>query len=1224
MVDTPRISLGESAAAKARRIQSTQSRVDTATVASSAVVERKAPESTAPVTGFTAREPTGVVPKSTALQQTQDYEAPLEATKLESFGAAMGGLAIDWIREGKSMYLYDRDPEFDPSALNDEFFTKHGAGTKLEVSYLADSRTFEDWQQKTEYVQDQRMRAQAMADNPWSSTAGSLLDIDLALSAVPIVGWGSKAARVGEGSRKLARVKAGAVAAGATVAIQDAQGDSTLRTPQQQMIDASIMGMARMFAPLAKAPVAPTAVIQATEEVVSTAGTTAPKATQKPIVASTDAARAKALEEAQVVGRTDAEIAAEPKHIRGDLRKARAAERKAAVEKVNKEFDELDAAAYAAANPTRADKLKAINATEDAEVATIERTYSDSVAELKASNPPLEQSVYDARVAELAVERQTGLDQAKAKRVAAREELDIKLVAPTDTQRIAQQAMDELAVIQSVHPTGSPAQQVAKNKWIAKFQSTADELNWLTQGDTNTVVNKLYSNPAINNGDDVVSAQNVYLNNYEARLMGIEDSLKSAVAATGIRDNPYTRWTGKYREATQQVSADFQVAMQKLDAEALAYYSANGKVPDRALYAQMIEATGHHPSMKKLMNDYIDSGFATKIYDDVYDRGWLTREVTDPVTGVKSTVNGMDDVVRRPSYMNLKHSYDKIEHSVNVRKIATMDEMADFIGHQIAKMYPDLLNPKNATKTFVLSERQIGQHFIQTQANSARSLSDVSSTGMNKTQIADILTQVGGMTNKEAGVVAKRMFDEMHAKGTNTPKNLRRRIEWDWSAKMRTSSGHELTMRDIVDDSVMGNLEDYARSSAHRNGMADYGLNSVSELENLLESYLSKLPEGTNVQQARQFMQNTRDVILGRAIENNPVPEGIRSAQAIADLFLLANSGLYTMIDIATQMQKVGVIRSLPAMKQGMKATFNNLSKFSATEAKELEDILTGRLLAGSRFKNFTVRYADNFEVSAGIHEAAQHYGQTARFLNLSESLKRFQVGILSSVYVNNLKGAMTGSAKELKFMKDKLKMSDTLIKEIQGEYAKHGTKIDNWKNSTRIKYEQKVFHDADNLAMNVHRGEVPAILEHSQVGRIIFPYMRYAFGMQNKVLRRTINRDGAAGIAMLLAVQIPTAMLVGASINIRKGEEYDKDLLALTLRSMSALGSLNYPMEIALSGVSSSGVTAAAPFSKTYNLGKEVISGGGDGEFSWRQAKVNSPLNAAVPLDLLLLALEE
>ena len=1140
MVDAVKLTLGTSREEKARRV-ATHSYDGIAKGVSRTGGSRVPVQE--PQVGYDKTGATGVVEKSTAEQAADNYVAPLEATKLESFGAAFGAVGTDYFKAIKGELIYDYDPTFKHNGLSDEFFKQNGAGSPEEVRMLSNSKSYQHWADNKERIIDSRMRAQAMADNPISAMAGSLVDVDLALTAVPILGAGSKAAKTASTTQRLAtRAGAGAVAAGGTVGVQSLLGDSLGRTDTQKAVDASIVGMARMFAPLAKAPAAPTTVVQATEEVAGTM----PRYVETE--ASVNGRWAIARQEAENVKLTNVELSTLDgvAQGRGAARRALLAEKKA-----------------------------------------------KAVAEVDAQFKPLAEAA-------------------------------AKAVADESTRKIAQQAMDELAELQRVHPTGSPAQQVAKNKWIAKFQSTADELNWLTQGDTNTVVNKLYSNPAINNGDDVVSAQNVYLNNYETRLMGIEDSLKSAVAATGTKDNPYTRWTGKYREATQQVSADFQVAMQKLDADALAYYSLQGKVPDRAMYAQMIEQLPHHPSMKKLMNDYIDSGFATKIYDDVYDRGWLTREVTDPVTGLKTTVNGMDDVVRRPSYMNLKHSYDKIEHSVNVRKVATMDEMADFIGHQIAKMYPDLLNPKNAAKTFVLSERQVGQHFIQTQANAARNLSDVSSTGMNKTQIADILTQVGGMTNKEAGVVAKRMFDEMHAKGTNTPKNLRRRIEWDWSAKMRTSSGHELTMRDIVDDSVMGNLEDYARSTAHRNGMADYGLNSVSELENLLESYLSKLPEGTNVQQARQFMQNTRDVILGRAIESNPVPEGVRSAQAIADLFLLANSGLYTFIDIATQMQKVGVIRSLPAMKQGMKATFNNLSKFSATEAKELEDILTGRLLAGSRFKNFTVRYADNFEVSAGIHEAAQHYGQTARFLNLSESLKRFQVGILSSVYVNNLKGAMTGSAKELKFMKDKLKMSDTLIKEIQTEYAKHGTKIDNWKNSTRIKYEQKVFHDADNLAMNVHRGEVPAILEHSQVGRVIFPYMRYAFGMQNKVLRRTLNRDGAAGLAMLLAVQIPTAMLVAASINTRKGEEYDKDMLALTLRSMSALGSLNYPMEIALAGISGGGVTAVAPFSKTYNLGKEVISGGGDGEFSWRQAKVNSPVNAAVPIDILLLALEE
>lgn len=1101
------------------------------------------PTATETPVGYTPQASTGVLDKTSEELKVDNYTAPLEATKLESFGAAFGAVGIDYFKAAKGELVFDYDPDFKHQELSDEFFKNEGVGTKENLRMLAESKSYPHWQYNKARIIDKQMRAQAMADNRLSSMAGSLIDADLALTAVPIVGVGAKAAKTASTAQRLAtRAAAGGLAAGGTVGVQSLLGDTLGRTDAEKAIDASIVGMARMFAPLAKAPAAPTAVVQATEEVAGTAGTTAPRATQSPVVASTDTARAKALEEARLVGRTDAEIAAEPKPIRGDLRQAREAQRKAAVEQVNKEFDEAAA----------------------------------------------------------------------------------KVATDESTRKLAQQAMDELAELQRAHPTGSPAQQVAKHQWIAKFQSTADELNYLTQGDTNTVVNKLYSNPAINNGDDVVSAQNVYLNNYEVRLMGIEDSLKAAVASTGVRSNPITRWTGKYREATQQVSADFQVAMQQLDTEVLEYFALHGTIPDRAMYGQMIEALPHHPSMKKLMNDYLDSGFATKVYDDVSERGWLTREVTDPTTGLKTTVNGMDDVVRRPSYMPLRHSFDKIEHSVNVRKVATMDEMADFVGHQIAKMYPDLLNPKNAAKTFVLSERQVGQHFIQTQEAASRGLTDVSSTGMNKTQIADILTQVGGMTNKDAGVIASRMFDEMHAKGTNTPKHLRRRIEWDWSAKMRTSSGHELTMRDLVDDSVMGTLEDYGRSMAHRNGMADYGLNSVSELENLLQSYLSKLPEGTNVQNARQFMSNTRDVILGRAIENNPVPEGIRSAQAMADLFLLANSGLYTMIDIATQMQKVGVIRSMPAMKQGMKAVFNNLSKFNAVEAKELEDILTGRLLAGSRFKNFSVRYADNFQVSAGIHEAAQYYGQSARFLNASESLKRFQVGILSSVYVNNLKGAMSGSAKELKFMKEKLKISDEVIREIQTEYAKHGTKIDNWANGTRIKYEQKVFHDADNLAMNVHRGEIPAILEHSQVGRIIFPYMRYAFGMQNKVLRRTINRDGAAGIAMLMAVQIPTAMLVAASINTRKGEEYDKDMLALTLRSMTALGSLNYPLEVMMGGLSGGGVTALAPFAKTYSLGKEIATGGGDGEFSWRQAKVNSPVNAAVPLDILLLALED
>ena len=1103
------------------------------------------PEVETPQYGYKRSAPTGVVPESTASTALENYQVPVKASKLASVGAGMGGIAINVFRGTRSALLYDREPNFNPSPLSDEFFTQVGAGSPEEVKYLADSKNNQDWKDRTEYILDNRMRMQAIADNPISGMVGSLADVDVLVGAAKIVRVGNavtKLARTGE------RVSAGAVGAGTMHSVNSALGDNTLRTENDQMLDVITVGLSRMVAPLAKPAITTQAAQSASRTAVASTVPDVPKASVErvqDVQSAWDTAAAKAKETTL----TNAEIDALPKQGRGAARRAlQAKKREEALAKVNAEYSPRVQAAQAAKE-------------------------SEEAAEL---------------------------------------------------QRLSNQSLDELADLAQNPPTGTPAQQVSKNRIIAALQSTADELNYLTGGDTNTVVNKLYSNPAINNGDDVVSAQNVYWNNYNHKLITVENALKDAVAdITGVRGGFINRVTGKYAAATKSVSADFQQALQRLDSDVLEYYRANAKLPSSAEIEAMLSRYNNHPSLNKAVREYIDSDFAIKVYDDAHASGLFLRKELDEA-GNEIMVNGMDDIVRRPTYTPLRHSYDKIEDTINVRKVATKDNVADFIGAQIVRMYPELLQPKNSAKTFVLTERQIGQHFLQTQEDVQRSLADVAVTGVNKEQIADMLTRTGTMTDKDARIVAANIFSEMHKKGTAVPKNLRRRIEWDWNAKMKTDSGYTLTMRDLVEDNAMGNLEDYARGMSHRIGLADYGLKSESELVNLLQSYLSKLPAGTDTKKAKQFMANTVDTLLGRAIERNPVPEGVRSAQAVADMFLLANSGLYGIMDLATQMQKVGVIRSLPAFKQGMKAMFNDVSKFSHAEAKELEDILTGRLLAGSRWKNFSVRYMDNFEVTAGIHEAAQHYGQSARFMNLSESMKRFQVGVLTSVYANNLKKAMTGSAKELEYMKTKLTIDDTLLRGIEQEYAKHGVNIDKWANKVRVRYEQKLYHDADNLAMNVHRGEVPSILEFSPVGRVIFPYMHYAFGMQNKVLRRTLNRDGATGLAMLLALQIPTGMLIGAAINVRRGEEYDKDLGLMTIRSMSALGSLNYPMEIALAGLEGGGVTALAPFSKTYKFGKELATGGADGEITGTTLLKNSPLNAALPLDYLALALED
>lgn len=769
-------------------------------------------------------------------------------------------------------------------------------------------------------------------------------------------------------------------------------------------------------------------------------------------------------------------------------------------------------------------------------------------------------------------------------------------------------------------PKGDPTEWFKKYPMLSKMTSSADELWMYTQGDQSTVVNKLLSN-VHTEGDNVASAQASYLNNYGYVLASVEQALTDAVPEiTNVNSNFITRTSGKYSEASQEVMDMFQDSMQKLD-QAVVEYAAknNGAVLSddgiKAL-ADMLEVPD---AMKHVLKTYVDSGFATKIYDDAAANGFFEKA-------------GMDAILRRPTYMPLQHNYERMHNLVRDGK-ATWDDVYDFYGTQIARIYPELLQPNFAkagrthasvkqgaktatTSPFTLTVKQIGEHFVQTQRESARGLSDVTTSGMGRETMHDMLTRAG-ISSDDAAKAVDEIFTQQAQKQSN-PKNLRKRMSWDWNYKMTASTGEVLDLGKLTGGSVYSNVETYSRRMAHLNGLAQYGL-SEQTLKELLEGYLDKLPEGVNAQRARDFMLKISDDLTGKPT-GGQVSQSIRSMQAIADPMLLANSGLFGLMDLATQTMRVGLVRSFPHIYKGLKAALTGMKGMSKENAKDLEEIFTGKAMQGSRWKNFITHYADNFTVDGGIHESAQYYGQSARFMNLSESVKRVQLGILMGTYIRALRGAADGVESHVNFLRTKMQMPDELIDGIRTEWSKHGEKIDDWDAAVRIPMEQKVFHESDNLAYTIQKGEIPAILEHDAVGKVIFPYMSYAFAMNQKVLRRVWNRDGAAGIALLLAAQFPIAMMVAASINVRKGEEPDKDLAVGTLRAMTALGIWNYPMELMMNGVGSNGVTAMTPFSKTYNLVGDIISG----DVTPRSIKENTVLNSAVFLDPLIAAMEE
>ena len=769
------------------------------------------------------------------------------------------------------------------------------------------------------------------------------------------------------------------------------------------------------------------------------------------------------------------------------------------------------------------------------------------------------------------------------------------------------------------------------NQTVNKVTSAADELAYYIGDDPNNPAYNLLAS-VTTEGDNVATAQAAFMNTYGALLVPTEVALKGAIKdITGAGRGLFGSINGTYQENALGVFKTFQAEMQKLDSRVLAFESKYNRVPNEAEIKSMLDDVELHPSMRKVMDTYIKSGFSERILDDA------------KTTGVLDTVENAGSIVRRPTYFPVKHNYDNMHKLVQDGK-ATWDDLATFYGEQITTMYPKLLDPKFAkagrtydevlqgaktakTNPFKLNVKMVGEHFIETQRQGARSLGDVTTVGMNKEVMHDMLTKAG-LTADEAATATKRIFEEQNKQGTGAPKNFRRRIEWDWNKAFTTSKGEVITMADLVDNSAMSSLDAYSRRMAHRNGLGRYGIRTEAELDKILEAIPDTAPNGTDPQEVRRFLQDVRNDLLGNAT-GAQVPNSIRAAQSVADMFLLAGSGLLSLVDLTTQVVKTGVIKNFGAIHQGMKAALQPMSKFTKDEAKDFTDIMTGRLMQGSRWKWFMTHYSDNFQVGGGVAEAAQYYGQSARFMNMSETVKRFQIGLLMGTYLNTTKKAAQGSASDIKFLKTKMNMHDDLINGITAEWKKHGGDVDAWNADVRIAYEQKIMHESDNLALTIQKGETPAILEYNAVGKVIFPYMRYAFAAQQKVLRRTHNRDGAVGLALLLAAQIPVSMLVASAQNIRQGKEPDEDLVVGTIRAMTALGALNYPLELIMSGFGNNSVTAIAPFSKSYNLVGEFFDTSGrlqDGDYSvdfnddinWHNVLKNSPLNAATPLHYL------
>lgn len=763
-----------------------------------------------------------------------------------------------------------------------------------------------------------------------------------------------------------------------------------------------------------------------------------------------------------------------------------------------------------------------------------------------------------------------------------------------------------------------------KYGWAASLQSSADKMWHYTGADAGNPLNNLLASPRTQ-GDNAIYAAASYQAELDAKLVGIERAIDVA-ARTQSGYKAYLPFLRKEHTRQQfQVSEQFGQAMQRLDQDVIEYMNKVDGAASKEQIHKMINEAQEPEHIKAIMRTYVDSGFAE-------DALKLVRR-----SGLLDELDSSALIHSRPTYIPVKQSYDRIRGVIR-SGVATEDEVAELIGGQIKRMFPDLngmrwvnkevikdvggksvktIERVQVPKNFRLTAKQLGKNFIQTQSDLRKGLSEVQTAGLTKDQMSKILAGTG-IPADDLNHVVNQIYRGTQTEGTSAPKNFRKRLGWDFKSQYKTSGG-TLSMGDLVDGNTFMNLSDYSRTMSHRMGAADYGIKSPSDFQAMTNELLDNLPPKVKFDEAKNFLKNVEDQIFGRPTGER-LPEAVRAANTVAGSMLLSTSGLYSLNDFATQITKMGLLRSMPEMLKGMKNVIDPIKKLSKNEAKDLEDVLTGRLSMDGRWRDLTVRYSDDFDVSNGFYEFVEHAGQTTRFLNMSEYVKRMQIGTAVGAITTAFKGAAKGNAKDIAYMRKQLNMSPQLTDAIAHEYRLHGNKVDNWNNDVRMDMQQKVFYEVDNLAHTIRKGEIPAFMEHSSVGKVLFPFLSFAFAMQQKVLRNTYQRDGAAGVALLAAVQFPTALAIAMAKNVKNGKEYDEDLAAGAVNAVSIAGAFSIPIGMIMSG-QMGGSAAAAPIDGALGIMEEMKDGKGIGLDSLAHAPL---LGSFSGLNLLLNNLED
>jgi hypothetical protein len=561
-----------------------------------------------------------------------------------------------------------------------------------------------------------------------------------------------------------------------------------------------------------------------------------------------------------------------------------------------------------------------------------------------------------------------------------------------------------------------------------------------------------------------------------------------------------------------------------------------------------------------------------------------SRWAEDSLDRIKvSGMTGSEKIDSSPYYLPRQHSADKVGKFLRDNPNVTRADVEGMYGAQFLRMFADKGMEEATAKAL---GKSMLRNMEQRSSGTVGYRQHVA--GMSDDDIEFAMRNAGIEDEKVA-----QFLETANRAGTdaNTVRNLRRRAEFNMTEDYVTKSGALIHPQLFVNKDVMTLMEGYSRNMSGRVGLAKAGFPDAKSIAAAVDSAAA---EAVDPRAAAQTLDNTVNQLMGYPTGEN-VPDILRSFSIVSSAVQLANSGIFQLADSALLIKQFGITKTLGALgrtawgKGGL-----DLAKSEKYGAR-LRDIIEARNVLSGRYRTVMTHLDDNTDIGTmGIsHQMIQQMGQGVRFVNGMEYVRRGQSKLVAGLIGDSIDDAIAGSSEAATSLA-RFGLTPELLSKAQGA-MKASPDLRDWPSSIRFDMEAVGHNMADALVQENRLGEIPAWMQFSALGKFILPYMNFVAGTWNKILRRTYTQDGATGVAMMAAYQLPLQMVSSAAVMGLSGKDVTPGALtANVMTQMPLMSWAGFAVNMLTQGPTNS-IAALGMVDKAYAASASIVGGDPD-----------------------------